>query len=79
MPDVRTIRSSQADQNIQGRLAEKTKNPMESNELAIKDLVDIFSDLPDERMEDRDYAHDPLDDVDGDCWSRFNEDWERED
>ena len=52
---------------------------MESDELAIKDLVDIFSDLPDERMEDRDYAHDPLDDVDGDCWSRFNEDWERED
>jgi len=30
-------------------------------------------------MDERDYAHDPLDDVDGDCWSRFNEDWERED
>ena len=45
----------------------------------MKDLVDIFSDLPDERMDERDYAHDPLDDVDGDEWTRFRSDWERED
>jgi len=48
----------------------------------VKDLVDIFSDLPDERMDEtgRDYAHDPLDDMDGgDEWTRFRNDWERED
>jgi len=47
----------------------------------VKDLVDIFSDLPDERMDEsgHDYAHDPLDDLEADCWERFTQDWERED
>jgi len=47
----------------------------------MKDLVDIFSDLPDERMDEsgHDYAHDPLDDLEADCWERFTQDWERED
>ncbi len=45
----------------------------------MKDLVDIFSDLPDGYMKERDYSHDPLDDLEGDEWTRFIEDWEAED
>ncbi len=43
----------------------------------MKDLVDIFSDMPDEQLREHDYAHDPLDEEDE--WTRFIEDWERED
>ena len=47
----------------------------------MRDLVDIFADMPDERITQsgRDYAHDPLDDLEADCWERFTQDWERED